>query len=123
MENGAGVPQPVEGLPTRRRPLYDDYGPVKPGLLRRSAVPSAEPPTTPAITRLLFSFQRFCFPLLELWSAVAWSRCIIPALVDAPKRPAFGPSPTVTLPAHSCGSGGSLAVASPEPRRVPTGTR
>ena len=39
----------AEGLPTRWRPLYDDYGPVRPGLLRRSAVPSPEPPTTPAI--------------------------------------------------------------------------
>jgi hypothetical protein len=103
MENGAGVPQLVEGLPTRWRPLYDNYGPVKSGLLRRSVVPSAEPPTTPAIARLLFSFQRFCFPLLVLWSAVAWSHCLIPAPVGAPKRPAFGPSPTATLPAHSRG--------------------
>ena len=60
--------QPAEGLPTRWRPLYDRYGPVRPRLLRCSAVPSPEPPTTPAIVRLLFSFQRFCLPLLVLWS-------------------------------------------------------
>jgi len=35
-----------EGLPTRWRRLYDDYGPMRPGLLLRSAVPSPEPPTT-----------------------------------------------------------------------------
>ena len=53
MEIGAGATTLAEGLPTRWRPLYDDYGPVRPGLLRRSAVPSPEPPTTPAIVRLV----------------------------------------------------------------------
>ena len=28
-----GPPRLAEGLPTRWRPLYDDYGPVRPGLL------------------------------------------------------------------------------------------
>ena len=42
----------AEELPTRWRPLYDDYGPVRPGLLRRSAVPSPEPRTTPAVVRV-----------------------------------------------------------------------
>src|ERR1035441_670099 len=40
------------------QPLYDDYGPVRPGLLRRSAVPSPEGPTTPAIVRLWKQFAR-----------------------------------------------------------------
>src|ERR1035438_8731523 len=53
MEIGAGVFPLAEGLQTRWRPLYDDYGPVRPGPLRRSAVPSPEPPTTPAIVRLV----------------------------------------------------------------------
>src|ERR1039458_4143032 len=44
----------AEGLPTRWRPLYDHYGPVRPGLLRRCAVPSPEPPITSAIVRLRF---------------------------------------------------------------------
>ena len=53
MEMGAGhKTRLAEGLPTRWRPLYDHYGPVRPGLLRCSAVPSPEPPTTPAIVRL-----------------------------------------------------------------------
>jgi hypothetical protein len=62
---GAGLPPPhiAEGLPTRWRPLYDHYGPVRPGLLRRSAVPAPEPPTTPAIVRLPFSFQLSAFLL------------------------------------------------------------
>ena len=42
----------AEGLPTRWRPLYDDYGPVRRGPHCRSAVPSPEPTTTPAIVRL-----------------------------------------------------------------------
>jgi hypothetical protein len=29
------------------------------------------------VLQSLFSFQRFCFPLLVLWSMVAWSRCLI----------------------------------------------
>src|ERR1017187_3498227 len=49
---GWGLSTLAEGLPTRWRALYDDYGPVRPGPFRRSAVPSAEPPTTPAIARL-----------------------------------------------------------------------
>jgi hypothetical protein len=31
------------------------------------------------------------------------SRLIAPAQVGSPKRPASGPSPAATLPAHSCG--------------------
>ena len=88
--------QLAEGLPTRWRPLYDHYGPVRPRLLRRSAVPSPEPPTTPAIERLPFSFQRFCFPLLVRWSVAAWSRCLIvpfQLLGMAPKALAFRDHP------------------------------
>jgi hypothetical protein len=33
MKIGAGVPQLAEGLPTRWRPLHDDYGPMRPSLL------------------------------------------------------------------------------------------
>ena len=58
MEIGCWAPQLAEGLPTRGRPLYDDYGPVRPGLLRRSAVPSPEPPTTPAIAKLWKQFAQ-----------------------------------------------------------------
>jgi hypothetical protein len=29
------------------------------------------------VLQSLFSFQRFCFPLLVLWSVIAWSRCLI----------------------------------------------
>ena len=97
MEIGAGAKTKLaEGLPTRWRPLYDHYGPAWPGLLRRSAVPSPEPPTTPAIVRLPFSFQRFCFPLLVLRSVVAWSRCLIvpfQLLGMAPRALAFRDHP------------------------------
>jgi hypothetical protein len=55
---GAGLLKLAEGLPTRWRPLYDDYGPARPGLLRRSAVHSAEPPTTSATVRLWKQFAR-----------------------------------------------------------------
>jgi hypothetical protein len=85
MEIGCWAPQLAEGLPTRGRPLYDDYGPVRPGLLRRSAVPSPEPPTTPAIARLWKQFARhgqaFCRPsgtllskLLKVVESTQWRK-------------------------------------------------
>ena len=51
MEIGAGAHRLAEGLPTRWWPLYDDYGPVRPSLDRRSAVPSPEPRINPAVAR------------------------------------------------------------------------
>jgi hypothetical protein len=124
----------AEGLPTRWRPLYDRYGPVRPGpppplrcaLARTPNNPCYREATTPTrqsgcktgcergyaaktlrcqfkeecvrhpqrrtsalsfplrpvvsglgVLQSLFSFQRFCFPLLVLWSVVTWSRCPI----------------------------------------------
>jgi hypothetical protein len=58
MEIGVALATLSEGLSTRWRPLYDDYAPVRPRLLRRSAVPSPEPPTTPAIAKLWKQFAQ-----------------------------------------------------------------
>jgi hypothetical protein len=59
MENGAGAtPALAEGLPTRWRPLYDDYGPLRLGFLRRSAVPSPEPPQQPLLSCCISSASR-----------------------------------------------------------------